>query len=426
MPVFKTGAINHSATSPGTTVLLQSQFYDRRVSGGYEELRCPVWIHQDLAGFTCFQAGHGFGKIFHRNTVGDHGVKIETPAFEQGSHLVPGLVHAAAVDTLNGEAFENDVFGEVERYRFRGEAEERYTSATADDVEGGSNGVGMAGHFEDHVHTEASGFFGDDGTHIFLRRIERVVSVHPGCKLAPVFVDFDREDRGCAYGSCHGDREQPDGAAAGDGYSFCGDFSGEHRVYGIAQRIENGSVLLRSRRIEFPDIRLGDNDVLGKSSVGVDADDFHVLADMSFAGAALQTLAAGHVHFGGYEIAFLDAGYLIAERGHLAAEFVSGDQWRMNAPLRPAIPFIDVEIGAANGSDFDFDEDFGAAVAGNFDFADFRARGGFRLDHCEHLAGHAAGHGSPLLSTEWEEQTGYSSTGIWRMPTGRTACVVWH
>jgi len=46
---------------------------------------------------------------------------------------------------------------------------------------------------------------------------------------------------------------------------------------------------------------------------------------VGFAGAALQTLAASHVHFGGYEIAFLDAGDFIAERDHLAAEFVSGD-----------------------------------------------------------------------------------------------------
>jgi hypothetical protein len=39
--------------------------------------------------------------------------------------------------------------------------------------------------------------------------------------------------------------------------------------------------------MEFPDIRFGDDDVLGESSVGVDADDFHVLADVGFAGAAL-------------------------------------------------------------------------------------------------------------------------------------------
>ena len=38
-------------------------------------------------------------------------------------------------------------------------------------------------------------------------------------------------------------------------------------------------------------------------------------------------------------------------------------------------------------SDFDLDEDVGASVAGNFDFADLRARRGFRLDHCEHGAG---------------------------------------
>src|SRR5271157_3442651 len=101
-----------------------------------------VWIHQYLAGFARFQAGHGFGKIFHRDAVGDYGVKIEASALEQGGHLVPGLVHAAAVDALNGEAFEDDVFGEVERDGFRGEAEERDASAAADDVEGGADGVG--------------------------------------------------------------------------------------------------------------------------------------------------------------------------------------------------------------------------------------------------------------------------------------------
>src|SRR5713226_8539110 len=318
-------------------------------------------------------------------------MKIEASALEQGGHLVPGLVHAPAVNALNGEAFENDVLGKVERDGFRGESEERDATAAADDVEGCPDGVGMAGHFEDHVDAEASGFVGDDSTHVSFGRIERVVGVHLGCELAPVFVDFDREDGGCAYGSRYCNREQADGAAAGDGYSFRGDFPGQHRVHGVAQRIEDGSVLLRDGRIEFPNIRLGDDDVLGESSVAVDADDFHVLANVGFAGAALQALAAGHVHFGGYKITLLDAGDFIAERDHLAAEFVSGDQRRMNASLGPTVPFINVEIGAADGCDFDLDEDFSASVAGNLDFADLRARRAFRLDHCEH----GAAHGSP-------------------------------
>src|SRR5258706_327031 len=97
----------------------------------------------------------------------------------------------------------------------------------------------------------------------------------------------------------------------------------------------------------------------------------------------------------------------------------------MDASLGPAVPFIDVEIGAADGGDFDLDEDLGASIAGNLDFADFRARRGFRLDHCEH----GAGHGSPLMSAELEEQTIHSSLAPGLNPpqrrvTYRSSCPV--
>src|SRR5260221_9357576 len=97
----------------------------------------------------------------------------------------------------------------------------------------------------------------------------------------------------------------------------------------------------------------------------------------------------------------------------------------MDASLGPTVPFIDVEIGAADGCDFDFDEDFGASVGGNFDLANLRARRGFRLDHCEH----GAGHGSPLMSAELEEQTIYSSLALGLNPpqrrvTYRSSCPV--
>jgi hypothetical protein len=38
MPVFKTGAINHSATSPGITVLLQ---FRRRMTGWLSKAKSP-------------------------------------------------------------------------------------------------------------------------------------------------------------------------------------------------------------------------------------------------------------------------------------------------------------------------------------------------------------------------------------------------
>ena len=76
-----------------------------------------------------------------------------------------------------------------------------------------------------------------------------------------MFVDFDGEDRGCAYGSRDRDRKQSDRAATGYGYSFRGDFPRQHGVDGVAQRIENGGVFLRDGGIQFPDIRFGDDDV---------------------------------------------------------------------------------------------------------------------------------------------------------------------
>ena len=203
-----------------------------------------------------------------------------------------------------------------------------------------------------------------------------------------MLVDFDRKNLRCPHGLRHRNRKQPDRSTAGDGYGFCGDLPGQHGMNGIAQRIEDGGILLRNGGIELPDIGFGNDHVLGEGAVGIDADDFHVLADVRFAGAALQALAASHVHLGGDKVAFFHAGDFIAESRDFAAEFVAGNQRRVNAVLRPAIPVVDVQVGAADGRDFHFDQDVVASEGGNLYFADLRARRGFRLDHRQHCSSH--------------------------------------
>ena len=157
---------------------------------------------------------------------------------------------------------------------------------------------------------------------------------------------------------------------------------------GIAQRIENRGVFLWDGGIKLPDVRLRNDHVLGEGAIGIYADDLHVLADVSFAGAALQALAAGHVHLGGNEVAFLDAGDFIAECGHLAAELMPWNQRRMNAVLRPAIPVVDVQVGAADGCDLHLDQNVGPAESWDLYLANFRAGCGFWLYHSEHRGGH--------------------------------------
>ena len=199
-----------------------------------------------------------------------------------------------------------------------------------------------------------------------------------------MLVHLDGKNRGRSHRARHCDREQPDRSATSDSNRLGRNLSRQHAVHGVSQRIQNRRVLLRNGRIELPDIRFRNHHVFGKRPVGIHADDLHVLADVGFAGAALQTLAAGHVHLRGNKVAFFHAGDFVAEGRHLAAKFMAGNQGRMNPVLRPAVPLVNVQISAADGSDFYLDQHIVPAKRRNLDFADLRARRGFRLDHREH------------------------------------------
>src|SRR5205823_7064288 len=150
---------------------------------------------------------------------------------------------------------------------------------------------------------------------------------------------------------------------------------------GVAQRVENGSVVGGNGGIDLPDIRFGNAHVLGKGAIGINADDLHVLADVRFADAALKAFAAGDVHLGADKIAFLDGGNLAAHGGDRAAEFVPWNERGMNALLRPSVPIVDMQIGSADGRDFHFHQNVAGPEAGNLDVANFSAGAAGRLDH---------------------------------------------
>src|SRR5216683_7057712 len=145
---------------------------------------------------------------------------------------------------------------------------------------------------------------------------------------------------------------------------------------GIAERIKDGSVLLRNGRIQLPNIRLRNYHVLRERSVRIHTDDLYVLADVGFAGAALQALAAGHVHLGRNEVTFFHASDFISASNYFTAELVPRNQRRTDASLRPAVPFIDMQISAADGSDFDLYQDVITAELRDLYFANFRSRRG--------------------------------------------------
>ena len=162
-------------------------------------------------------------------------------------------------------------------------------------------------------------------------------------------------------------------------------------MHSIPQRVEDGSVVGGNGGIDLPDIRFRNANVLGEGAIGVNADDLHVLADVRFANAALKALAASHVHLGADKVAFLDGGDLAAHGGDRAAEFMTGNQRRVNALLRPSVPIVDMQIGPADGGDLHLHQHIVGAEAGNFDVADFSAGAAGGLDHGQHGCGHQRG-----------------------------------
>src|SRR5438128_6704601 len=115
-------------------------------------------------------------------------------------------------------------------------------------------------------------------------------------------------------------------------------------MHGVAQRIEHAGIVRGNAGIDLPDVRFGDLDILGKSAIGIHADDLYVLADVGLADTTLEAFAAGHMHLGGNEVAFLDGSDVFAYRGDMPAEFVPGNKRRFDAALCPLVPVVDVQI----------------------------------------------------------------------------------
>ncbi len=206
--------------------------------------------------------------------------------------------------------------------------------------------------------------------------------------LAAVLIYLDRKHLRRAARLGDRDREQSDRAAAGDRHRLRRDVARQRGVHRIAQRVEDRRVFLRDFGVELPDVGFRDTNEFGEGAVGVYADDLHVLADVRLACSALQTLAAGDMHLGGYEITFFNAGDFVPDCRHVPAELMSWNEGRMDPVLRPGVPVVNVQVGAANARDLYFDENIGGADLRDLDFAHLGSGFRLRLHDRQHGIGH--------------------------------------
>ncbi len=133
-----------------------------------------------------------------------------------------------------------------------------------------------------------------------------------------------------------------------------------------------------------PDVGHGQDDVFGEGSGAVDADSAGEGAEMAAAGEAVAAASADDVAFAGDEVSGLEVVDVGADLGDLADEFVTDDEGDGDGFLRPGVPVVDVEVGAADAGLEDANLD---VVDAGFRFGDVREPEtffGVRLDQGFH------------------------------------------
>src|SRR6266853_2094183 len=106
-------------------------------------------IKNHLAAFARFHRSEAALEFVRTEAVRDDRRDVE-PALDHDRHLVPRLVHLAAIDAFDREHVENDLVP-VDRNLAAGDAEQRDLSAVRHVVDHLAEGGGVAAHLEAHV-----------------------------------------------------------------------------------------------------------------------------------------------------------------------------------------------------------------------------------------------------------------------------------
>lgn len=277
------------------------------------------------------------------------------PGLDHDGHLVPGLVHFASVDPLEGDHIKDDL-SPVDIDIFGKDSEEGDFPAVAHTIDHLPEGFGAAGHFQANVEALLHAKIIDDG----LKGLFGWVDGNGGPQLTGEFeavrIDIGNDDMARTGMLDDGGGHASDGAGAGDEDILAEDIEAEGGMGGIAEGVEAGEDLEGDSVVGMPDVGDGDGNVFGEGTVAIDANSDGGAAEVATSGAAITALAADNMAFAGNNFAFFDILNVAAKINDLSDEFMPDDHGRLDGALGPLIPLVDVDISSANRGFQDPDE----------------------------------------------------------------------
>ena len=287
--------------------------------------------------------------------MGDDGRKIE-PRLDHHRHLVPSLENLAAIDALDREHVEHDLVP-VDGNITRGNAEHRNLGAVAHIVDHVAQGAWHAGHFEADVEALGHAKVLLHVAERFLQHVHRPRRAQLLRQRQPVIIHVRDHDMTGANMMRDRRRHRPDRARAGDQHVFADHVPLQRGVGGVAERVEDRGDIEIDAIGMVPDIGVGNDDVFRESPSAVDADPARVRAEVAASRHAIAAAATDDMPLARDDHPRLVVVHIVADRDDLADEFVPDHHRHGDRLLRPFVPLIDVDVGAADGGALDADLD---------------------------------------------------------------------
>ena len=220
---------------------------------------------------------------------------------------------------------------------------------------------GVSGHFKTYVKALGQSLLVHDLAQILLRGVDGSVDAHLAGKVEPVFVDVGDHDAACARVFADAAHDNADGARARDEHVLADEREHEGGMRGVAEGVKEGDDVLRQALVDGNDVARRDADILRERTVAVDADADMVLAPLNIAGVTVAAVAAGDMALAGDALADREARDARAKLGDLADILMADDLRGLDVLLRPLVPFVDMDVGAADRGLVDLDENFSGA-----------------------------------------------------------------
>jgi len=125
----------------------------------------------------------------------------------------------------------------------------------------------------------------------------------------------------------------------------------------ISQRIEDRRHTARHARPVFPDVGHRKSDVFGKRAVPVHSDPLRKTTKMPPACHAIAAPAADDMAFAADDVPWVKIGDVAADFDNLADELMPYDESNGNLASGPGVPLIDVQVGSADSSGLNSNQD---------------------------------------------------------------------